>query len=217
MRMPEYFDDPSDLTVPDYSVPPYDIVPNYGAVPDDGAADRGTSNLDSGSLRPHVFSSDDWALPTRMSRFGPGPFLALGVVVGMAAALPITAWAVHAHRWPNAGAMAQGSSLASRPTTQPATAATGALAAIVPAPSPLLGAAVESTSPLGDARLVSNEKPHKKRTAPAKHPALRTAGPRTLPASDARETHGGAAPASTGVPATRVEDQAAAELSMSLK
>lgn len=79
MRMPDQFDYPSDITIP---------------------------NHDCESLRPHVlaaadFASGDWPRPTRPSRLGVGPFVAMGVVLGMAAALPVTAWAVRAHHWPN--------------------------------------------------------------------------------------------------------------------
>jgi len=128
---------------------------------------------------------------------------------------------VHTNRWPSVGLAAHGSSVAppSRPAPQPETAATAALATIAPAPapSPLVDPLVESMSAPSDARLVSNEKPHKKRTGPAKRAAARTGGSRSSPASDAGGTRSGASGAAAGGSATAVEDQAAAELSMSLK
>lgn len=244
MTIPEQFDDPSDITVPNFGALDDHTVPNYG-VPDYSVLDDDPPpDHDSGSLRPQLFSSEDWFIQTRAPRPGPGPFLALGIVVGMAAALPAALWAVRSHGGPSAGpeAHAVAASPMTRPAAGPVSAAVPALEKAPSGPTPEFDALTDSTNAPVDAHLTSNEKLHKKRTGPAKHGSGRSGGARSLTAGEARETRSvGTSETATpgdsdtverksatskpigsrslpgGATAMPVEDQAAAELSMSLK
>lgn len=226
MRIPEQFDEARDITVRSYAPPP---------------------SRDSGSLRPQVFDSDDWPAPTRMSRLGPGPFLALGIVVGMAAALPITAWAVRTHRWPSTSSV--------EPTTAaPAAPRPAPLAAPVPAPgsAPALETARATPDPEFQALSDSASAPNshaasekiRRKPAHGKHAADRASRTHGVALVDVRKGNNGEGRSASGesvddraaaeltgaatttaaaprqarsAPMTRVEDQAAAELSTSLK
>lgn len=253
MRILEQFDDPSDITVPDYRpapsyAPDYRPVPSYAPVPIH--VPNSAPSCDSASLRPHVFTSDEWPAQTRFSQLGAGPFLALGIVVGMATALPITAWAVRTHRWPTvvSAERASATSVSSPPVAPPAAPAPPpAPDPALAAPSPGLDTPVVASRALAGEHVVASEKIRKRRTAgPARHGTSRpnavhnvaAAAAHGSPAGD-RPLAGGSAsaaedhlsnepndvqakrapegPSTRTVPAAPVEEQAAAELSTSLK
>jgi len=190
MKISQQFDDPSDITVP---------------------------NLDTASLRPHVLEPDDWPPQTRISRWGYGPCLAIGMVVGMAGALPVTEWAVHTHRWPSATSVERmtGSPIArfcpSATSVLPSPSALAvnaearpALVVDTPAPSAILSTSQDSSA-------APNERVRKKRRGSGKRP--------TSHAQPAKPTSPADAPIQDpGLPRSPpVEDQAAAELSTTLK
>jgi hypothetical protein len=241
MRIPEPFDDPSDITIP---------------------------NHDSGSLRPHILAPDDfalgeWARPTLLSRLGAGPFVAMGIVVGMAAALPVAAWAVHTHRWPSIGSLhATAAPMAqlcpaALPSSAPVAASSPALDRTTGTLAPTAQAIAETSTSPADPGASPHEKARKKRRGPSKraigHPdrakllaegnaTTEARGAAPLPRASSADTtaepssgdpavSGDAETALTGrkgqaravahdapsKPAPPVEDQAAAELSTSLK
>jgi hypothetical protein len=251
MRIPEQFDDPSDVTVPDYRpVPSY--ATDHQAVPSGTPlpihVPNGAPDLDSTSLRPHIFTSDEWPPQTRFSQLGPGPFLALGLVVGMATALPVTAWAVRTHRWPSLASVerASAASVSSRVAAPAAPAPSPVLDPAPAAPSPTVDAPAASSRAFAGDHVVANEKIRKKRTVPGRHATPRANAERSVATGDAhrsraedRPVGGDSAspaedrpsteskdvpaksaperPSTRSVPGAPVEDQAAAELSTSLK
>lgn len=182
---------------------------------------------DNGSLRPHVLASNDveWPPRGRVGRIRSSQFVA-GVVVGMAAALLVTAWAARTHRWPDSASIAPA---AAPPAAQLCPPPPANVAAAPPAAAPAPEVASTSNSP-AVADHAAEKKAHKKAKAHAKSLATRATETRSSTDSSierqaAAELGGapdpqGARPmahaASTEANA-HPEDQAAAELSTSLK
>lgn len=190
---------------------------------------------DNGSLRPHVIASEDWPPhgPTRRARSSASQFVA-GLIVGMAASTLVTAWAVHTHRWPDPASFARASAAPQVCPPAPVPAPPQTLAA---APTPPPASAMAATSvPAAASAHPSPEKARKKAKARTKSAALArsvdtsgTAGESTdaierRAAQELGEDTSGpqavgrSAPRATSTETTaHLEDQAAAELSTSLK
>jgi hypothetical protein len=183
---------------------------------------------DNGSLRPHVLaaSEDEW--PPFRRRVRSSQFVA-GVVVGMAAALLVTAWAVRTHRWPGSVSIAPASAPPAAqlcPAPAPPRTPPPEVAAVPPAAAPEVASTCNAPAVAGRA----TDKPHKKGKARAK--SLATRAGETRSGTDSSIEHQAAAELA-GAPDTEAarpaahaaspeanahpEDQAAAELSTSLK
>ncbi|HXX69535.1 MAG TPA: hypothetical protein VEK07_20290 [Polyangiaceae bacterium] len=183
---------------------------------------------DNGSLRPHVLPSD-WPppAPRARGRSSASQFVA-GMIVGIAASLLVTAWAVRSHRWPGTESFARATvapPMQICPPPPPAAPMPAVVTAQAPAPNPVAAA---TNAP------AITEKVHKK-GKPRSKSAIARGGETTGATTDsaaamerrAAQELGEAAPEVTGRPAApaptstettaHLADQAAAELSTSLK
>lgn len=197
---------------------------------------------DNGSLRPHVLPSDEWPAPTRLGRRTSVSQFAFGIVVGMAASLIATAWAVRTHHWPVEASMSQASAApppvcSPPPAPAPEPRALAADLTACPAPAQPQGSSLANLDAASNTHTSAGEKLHKakKWKARSKVPPSRgadvgsadgaTAAIEREAASElggASEPHTAAHSAARSAPApaeptAHVEDQAAAELSTSLK
>jgi len=183
---------------------------------------------DHGSLRPHVLPSE-WPPPSsRAHGRSSAPQFVAGMVAGIAASLAITAWAVHAHRWPGTESFARASAApqvcpAPPPAAPPAPAV---VTAVAPAPDPVAAAtpptvtekvrkkgkarsksaiarAAETAAASADSTVTIERRAAQELGEAA--PSTRVAGRSAIPTPTATET------------TAHLADQAAAELSTSLK
>ena len=147
--------------------------------------------------------------------------LALGAALGMAGALPLTAWAVRMHRWPGLGSSGPAAAIARTPPEAPVTAPHVLAAEITPACSPSppspAGASANTPAPTDTATNGKLRKKRRSRAKPAVIHDVDAIGATTAAAPRIEESVAAVKEGGGAQPRRPVEDQAATELSTSLR